>query len=105
MENKRQGHQADRLMELFQEISEHDGENNRSSWINNEESSSIEEPMIELDVLKLPPRKEVHQAKKQKFSFRFTRPFVRFMIVLIIMISAISFIFFRLGKELISFFY
>lgn len=102
MENNRPGNQADRLMELFQEISAND--HTKQTLLEEKETTTFEDTMIELDVLKLPPRKEVHETKRQPYTFRITMPMLRFSFIVLLAISYLTYLYVSLGDGIISFF-
>lgn len=89
--------QADKLKQLFQEV-------NNESLIKENKPKRIEDEFIEIDVLKLPPRKEVHTHPKSRLSLSFKRPFIRISIVFILVIAILTTIYYVLGEELQLFF-
>lgn len=104
METERKGNQADKLIELFQEITANDPTVEQITTQENERIEKAAQSMIELDVLKLPPRQEVHQVKKQPFTFRITRPMLRFSFVVLLVAAYISFLYIGLNDALRTFF-
>lgn len=76
---KKELDQADELRRVFNEVENHE---------NKEEAAAREE--MEIDVLNLPPRKEVH-AKSGRTKLRVSRPFIRFaLIVAIVLLCLIA---------------
>lgn len=101
MHNEEKGHQAEKLMELFQEVSSHtpDEETEKSKA-----QQVVAEEYIELDVLNLPPRREVHQKSKQRLTIRMKEPIVRVFFVLVLLLAILIVLYFTLGDQLIFFF-
>lgn len=90
--------QAEKLQQLFDEI------NNRPNEKNERKEDKLEKDMIEVDVLNLPPRKEVHTNPKTRIYFHFKRPFLRISIVFLFLIVVLVTLFFVLGEQLFSIF-
>lgn len=98
MKERNERHQADQLMKLFQEVANHQPEDY-------EEEEGIEEKVteersydeyVELDLLNLPPRREVHGQRKVRYSLSFSSPFFRLFFI-IILIVVIVFILYYVG--------
>lgn len=90
-----QENQAKKLQQLFHEV-----EKNEPT-----EKKVKEEPdLIEIDVLNLPPRKEVHQSPKQKLTINLDIPFVRFLFVFLILIVIIFAIYIVAGNQIMMLF-
>lgn len=103
-ENERK--ETDQLMELFQEVANHDPDAIQSVEITEEDESNEEMSYIELDVLDLPPRREVHGKPKNRYVFTFKNPFTRlFFVVLIVVIIIALLFYFDVIVEPFSFFY
>ncbi len=65
-------HQADKLMELFQEVANHQPDDKEPM----EDEEMKRDEYVELDVLNLPPRREVHGNKKREIFIQ-PRPAIR----------------------------
>ncbi|HIV75442.1 MAG TPA: hypothetical protein H9895_10210 [Candidatus Pseudogracilibacillus intestinigallinarum] len=87
--------QAKQLQQLFQEVnSEHE-----------KETKPIEkQDLVEIDVLSLPPRSEVHLSTKRKLKISLKRPLGRFLFVLFILILILGGMYIYFGEEIIYFF-
>lgn len=74
--------QATGLKELFNEIQQ--GEAQQEELEKNEDTDVNLTATHKIDVLNLPPRKEIHSNKKQRVRMRLTKPLIRLMFVTII---------------------
>lgn len=97
MSNELEKNQAEKLQQLFEEI------NNRPLQEKENTEKKVEEDFIEVDVLNLPPRKEVHTKPKTRLYFHFKRPYIRFLIVFILIIVFIVTLFLTIGERLVFF--
>lgn len=104
MNGPNRGHQADKLMELFQEVANHNLEDFDKPETEHEDPQTENEVYVELDILNLPPRREVHRIKKSKYSITFTWPVVRFVFVIIFLIAIVLLFYFNNSEQIISFF-
>src|SRR5690606_13467854 len=94
-------HQADKLMELFQELANHQPDDKEPM----QEEEMKRHEYVELDVLNLPPRREVHGNKKGKYSFSLTRPSVRLFVVIVFVIAILCLVYYFNREALLTFFY
>lgn len=78
MSEEQKDDQATKLQQLFLEL------NNQESEVKKEKIT--EEEMIEVDVLNLPPRSEVHQQANLSLHMDVRRPVWRFVFVILIII-------------------
>ncbi|GAB3052689.1 hypothetical protein [Virgibacillus ainsalahensis] len=70
--------------------------------INSENESDTKE-FKEIDVLNLPPRKEIHSTKKKRTHFKINFPLVRFLVVIIILLCVITGVYFVWEDAFIQF--
>lgn len=89
MKEQKEGHQADQLMKLFQEVANHQPDSLEEEDLIEKDETEEQEEYIELDILNLPPRREVHGARKKPMSFSFTSPFVRLSLVIIVLLIVV----------------
>lgn len=110
MSEHNERNQADNLMKLFQEVANHTPDDpveeqeplDYTEQINEHKEQSY----VELDLLNLPPRSEVHQKRKHRYSFTIINPFTRLLFVIILVIGVITLLlYFDLIDEPFSFFY
>lgn len=94
-------HQADKLMELFQEVANHQPDDKEPM----EDEEMKRDEYVELDVLNLPPRREVHGNKKGKYSFSLARPSVRLFVVIVFVIAILCLVYSFNREALLTFFY
>jgi len=94
LKREHEKNQAEKLKQLFAEVT-----NQPPS-----EEDKAPTDFIEVDVLKLPPRSEVHQKSKLKFHIRLTSPFARFVLVFLLILIIIGVIYYKAGNEIILFF-
>lgn len=108
--NLNEENQADNLMKLFQEVANHnpddDGVEQASTDLVKYDVGSDETSYVELDILNLPPRREVHERSRVRYSFSLKKPFTRLIFVMILVVMVITLLFyFNLIQEPLSFFY
>lgn len=96
MENEE--NQAEKLQQLFAEVT------NQPKEKEDDKEKEATTSYIEVDVLNLPPRSEVHQKPKRKFYVNLKSPFVRLLLVLFILLIIISLIYYVAGEQIILFF-
>ncbi len=89
--------QAEQLKQIFDELQQNE---TKSDGLSNDEQYKDDYSIPKIDVLNLPPRKEVH-SKNVRTRISISRPFLRLLSV-IILIVVISFgAYFIWGEELI----
>lgn len=88
MEEK-ENNQAQKLQELFSEIT-----NESETSAEQQEFKSDTRIYDNIDILNLPPRKEIHQRPKSKIYIRFHSPIFRFLFFLFIIILILLAIYF-----------
>ena len=91
MHDEHKDTQAAKLEQLFLEVT------NQESQLKEQEEPS--EDYIEIDVLQLPPRSEVHKGKKSGLHLSFRSPVVRLMAVIIILLGLMVVIKFLWGRN------
>lgn len=79
--------QADRLQQLFSEISQNEPDEEASEAEVVEEQTENAEKNI--DILNLPPRSDVHISKGRWIKITFRRPLIRFLFITLILILII----------------
>lgn len=90
--------QAEKLQQLFAEVV-NQTEENKTHKMNNSTDN-----FIEVDVLNLPPRSEVHKSPKRKLYIHFGSPFTRLLSVVLVLVLIIGFIYFIAGEQILLFF-
>lgn len=102
----KQDDQAAELRKLFNEvqgISTNDlKEEQKPEAETKIESNESFESNRKIDILDLPPRKEVHSNSKNRTKLKMSRPFLRFSIFILILILVIFAVFYVWGNELIQ---
>jgi|SRR5690625_753698 len=88
--------QAEKLQQLFAEVTNQPNNNK-----NREEDKEENANLIEVDVLNLPPRSEVHQQPKRKLYIRFKSPLTRLLIILLLLFVTIGIIYYIAGEQII----
>lgn len=96
--------QAEQLKKLLAEVDQkeeeqlvHDNENQEIDKV------AASDPLIpKIDVLNLPPRKEIHGNGKNRTRLKIGRPFLRFLVVTLIFILVVISAYIYWGEELIS---
>lgn len=88
--------QAKELQQLFAEIANDQTEE--------EKSGSEQEELVEIDVLNLPPRSEVHVSPERRLTLNFKKPYVRFTVVILLLLVLIAIIYVVFGEQIILYF-
>lgn len=95
--------QVEQLRKILAEVEQ--PEKDQTSETNNQQLKEGQNESIsvtpKIDVLKLPPRKEVHGKDNERTRLRIGQPFLRFLIVILILIIIILGTYIYWGKELI----
>lgn len=110
MSKHNERNQADNLMKLFQEVANHSPddpiEEQDELDFTEQVTENKEQSYVELDLLNLPPRSEVHQKSNSRYSFTLINPFTRLLFVIILVIGIIALLlYFDIIDEPFSFFY
>ncbi|MFA1820683.1 hypothetical protein ACDX78_10950 [Virgibacillus oceani] len=92
--------QAEELRRLVYDVQSNQGEN--AEYIQHDKHLKTEKR--EIDILNLPPRKEVHAKKQHRVRLKTSNSFKRFLLVIIILIIVLGSIFYFFNEELIQFF-
>src|SRR5690625_2069371 len=93
-----QNDQAEQLKQIFDELQQNAIE---SGELSNDNQSIDDDSIPKIDVLNLPPRKEVHSNNDSRTRLSISRPFLRFLSVIILIIVIILGAYFMWGEELI----
>ena len=99
MKQKAHKHQADELEKLLQEVQNHDIDDNQRA-----EERITRESQPKIDVLNLPPRKDVHRSHKSRVKLKFSKPFRRLMFVVLILIIMIIVVLYYSDTSFLSLF-
>lgn len=95
MNEQKRHHKAKQLEKVFQKVREHEAKMHHPQVTHLEQSGEhLDQPKV--DVLNLPPRREVHQAHEKGLKIKFSQPFWRLLIVLILLLIVTSFIIYDL---------
>ncbi|HLR71584.1 MAG TPA: hypothetical protein VK085_09155 [Pseudogracilibacillus sp.] len=94
MQSEHEDNQAEKLQQLFAEVT------NEQQQQETKNSTDF----IEVDVLKLPPRSEVHQKPKRKLYIRLTSPFARLLFVFLSILIIMGVIYYVAGEQIVLFF-
>lgn len=97
MHEEQKDNQAKKLQQLFREV------NNQEASLEDENTYHNRE-FVEIDVLQLPPRSEVHQTSKWGIHFHITSPWVRFTFTICVLLAVIFIVYFFIGEKVILFF-
>jgi len=89
--------QAEKLQQLFREV------NNQEMADKQTEKESTTE-FVEVDVLQLPPRSEVHQTSKWSTHINISSPWVRFSFIVFLLLVILFIAYFPAGDKIIIFF-
>ena len=102
VESKEQQDQATPLKKIFEEVQQTDNETEPDQEVESYQTFSEPKTEREMDVLNLPPRKEVHGKNQSRAKLKFHAPFMRLVLVVIVLIGVMSGAYFIWGEELIS---
>jgi len=93
MEKEAHKHQADHLQQLFQEIRQHEMQS-----VDESDQQMLDEPTEQINVLNLPPRKDVHREHKKRTKLKLSQPIKRLLLVIFILALVSCMKFFWLGN-------
>lgn len=91
--------QAEHLKQLFHEVQQ--SEKAEESVSKELTANDTESEHLKIDVLNLPPRKEVHKDHDSRMRLKLSKPFLRFISVVIILFIITICIYIFWGEELI----
>jgi hypothetical protein len=92
--------QAEELRRLVYDVQSNQGENMEVDRPDND----LETEEREIDILNLPPRKEVHGKNQHRVKLKTSNSLKRFLLVIIILMIVLGTIYYFYGEELIQFF-
>lgn len=95
---KQHNNQAEQLQNLINELQHNETDDKPSN-----KPFSGAEHVRKVDVLNLPPRKEVHQ-KKGWTKIKFRKPFVRLLVVLVLLIIVVFGTYYYWGNDILDIF-
>jgi len=90
--------QAEQLKQIFNELQQNAVKSEKNT---NDEQYTAEHAIPKIDVLNLPPRKEVH-SNQSRTRLSISRPFLRFLSVILLIIIIIFGAYYIWGEELID---
>ena len=96
MDNEKEDNQALKLQQLFSEV------NNQE--LEEKETPKEEQDLIEIDVLNLPPRSEVHHKASVSFQMDLRSPLWRFLFVILLVVLVIGVVYYFFGNQITVFF-
>lgn len=99
MNGNQQANQKKALEELVKEVHEH--QSTKQTQIDADEDHGADDQQA-VDVLSLPPRKDIHQDRKRRATFKLRKPQRRLLIVILIIVGVIIGLYYVLGKDLIQ---
>lgn len=94
MNEQEKHHQAEDLEKLFQEVREHEEKFHHPNSVGLLIENEIDPPKI--DVLNLPPRREVHEGHEKGLKIKLSKAFWRLIIVLILLLIIIALVIYDL---------
>jgi hypothetical protein len=99
-ENRRKNDEQEReLQALLVELQENaDSSTVSVTDTEQEEKWNERKAVTEINVLNLPPRKEVHGQKKKRAHIKLSKPFIRLAIVIVLVIIVLGILFFLNGS-------
>lgn len=99
LHDEQKDNQAKKLQQLFAEV------NNQGNMEETEEPKSKSAPeFVEVDVLQLPPRSEIHQSSKWSIHVNIKSPGIRFSIIVCVLLAILCILYFFIGDNIIIFF-
>lgn len=103
--NTERDDQATELRKLFNEVQgngTNDLQTDKKTELTENGSVVLNESARDIDILNLPPRKEVHSNKKKRTRVKVNRPFARLSAVIIILIIIVIAVYYLWSAELIE---
>lgn len=98
MHKESNDHQAKKLQQLFAEV-------NNQELAGKKTKAIEEENFVEVDVLQLPPRSEVHQKSRWSPTIYWRSPLFRFSLVVVILVALILVAYLMYGDDMMHFFH
>lgn len=98
MRDDHKKNQAIKLQQLFQEVNNNE-ENGKDKTDLHSESE-----FVEIDVLQLPPRSEVHRKSKWRIRLNLRSPIIRFIVVLLVIFGILGLLYYVIGERVVIFF-
>ncbi|MFD2045890.1 hypothetical protein ACFSTA_13130 [Ornithinibacillus salinisoli] len=95
--------QAEQLRAILSEMQEQANASNKEKEYHSPNRNTEEEKQDEIDILNLPPRKEIHKNKKSGIQWKVSRPLIRFLFVSLIIAGIVVWVIW--SEEIISFFH
>jgi hypothetical protein len=96
--HKKERDQAEELRRLVYDVQSNQEDND------DQHVKDFETEEREIDILNLPPRKEVHGIKQQRVRLKTSKSLKRFLLVIMILIIIVGSIYYFYNEELIQFF-
>lgn len=98
LEKEKSENQAIQLKKMFDEVQA--SGSNQTSETNDPVGNT--DQFVKIDVLNLPPRKDVHTNHKRRTRVKIGQPFIRFFVVIILFIISVAGAYYLWGEELIT---
>lgn len=89
--------QAEQLKQIFDELQQNAPNSDQPS----NEQEVIDDSIPKIDILNLPPRREIHDDNHTRTRLSISRPFLRFLSIIIFVIIIVFGAYFFWGEELI----
>lgn len=101
MRHNKEDHQAAKLEQLFEDINNNQTETKKT----NDTSDTNEEHDIKqtVDILNLPPRREIHKNKNRRTRLKVKKPFIRIAIVIFVLVGILGFAYYLYMNEWLLF--
>lgn len=95
---KKERDQAEELRRLVYDVQSNQGNDD------DQHEKDFTPEKREIDILNLPPRKEVHGMKQQRVRLKTSKSLKRFLLVIMVLIIIVGSIYYLYSEELIKFF-
>ncbi|MFD1413885.1 hypothetical protein [Oceanobacillus jeddahense] len=82
--SSKQNDQAEALRQAIEEVTEH--QNEEKEQIIQDQDEQLEQGSVEIDILNLPPRNEVHKDKR-KIRFKLNLRLLRFLFIVVLLLA------------------
>lgn len=105
METNNKEDQATQLKNLVEELNQQSAAKEEIDYpFDNNDTFRSENQNPVIDVLNLPPRKDVHLSNSKRASLKVSKPLVRFLLVCLIIAVILGSTFYFLSEDILTFF-
>lgn len=98
---KKESDQAKELRKLLSDVQQSESSNYTTTTTENDTHQTLDNTK-KIDVLNLPPRKEIHNGKSRHIKIKVTKPYIRLIVVVLLITFLFAGGFYMWGQELVN---